>query len=230
MTLRISTPAQEGNYQGSKFLKYQVLCDVEELKGLFERLAPFWTFPLTGLIEKENLPLPQDRFIKEYASWIDGLKQGKIPTDADLRKILACAFTADLDALWLQEVPGNRFLVKIAKPVVQVQAHYFTYSNIDGVFRPMSMGVGSVFWGIQLSYPQIYQDPKTMELLEVEESPNLELFQKIKSWVRDATRATPFIVEGKRVNAPIRIGKNCFSWIEQHPQLRVLQIGCRNGS
>jgi len=92
------------------------------------------------------------------------------------------------------------------------------------------MGLGSVFWGIQMSYPQIYQDPKTMELMEIEESPNMELFQKIRGWVRDATRATPFIVEGKRVNSPIRIGKNCLSWIGRHPQLRVLQIGCSNAS
>jgi hypothetical protein len=106
--------------------------------------------------------------------------------------------------------------------VVQVQAHCFTYSSLDGVFRPMSMGVGSVFWGLQFSYPQIYQDAKTMELCEVEEG---TLFRKIQLWSREATRATPFIVEEKRINSPIRIGKKCLSWIGRHPQLCQQNIG-----
>ncbi len=133
--------------------------------------------------------------------------------------------TEDLDAMWLQPVADGRFLMKIGKPVIQIQAHFFTYSSLDGVFRPMTMGPESIFWGLQFSFPQIYQNPKTMELLEVEESANSELFQKVRRWVRDATRATPFVVEGKKVNATIRIGKNCFSWIKNHPQLAAKKLG-----
>lgn len=219
--LRVSTPEAEGIYQGSKYLKFQVLCDAEELSILFKEF--FYLFPLTGL--GDGQPLAPTVFLNEYASWIEMIKEGKTPTDANLRKILACAMTADLDAMWLQPVAGNRFIMKIAKPVVQIQAHYFTYSSIDGIFRPMTMGSESIFWGLQFSFPQIYQNPKTMELLEVEESVNTELFQKVRKWVRDTTRATPFIVDGKRVNATIRIGKNCFSWIGRHPQLAAKNIG-----
>jgi hypothetical protein len=222
MTLRTSTLSIEGVYQGSKYLKYHVLCDMEELKTLFEALDPFWIFPLTGAgsgtgIEKES-------FLKEYGSWIEKLKRGHLPEGADLKKLLACAFTTELEALWKQEVPGERFIIKIAKPVVLVQAHFFTYSSIDGVFRPMTMGEKSIFWGLEFSFPQIYQDPKTMELLEVDKSENWAFFQKIKHWVRNSTKATPFTVEGKKINVPIRLGKNCFSWIHQHPQLTWIHV------
>ncbi len=221
MNLRISTLEKEGIYQGSKFLKFQVLCDAEELALLFKE--SFTLFPLTGLCDGQ--PLAPSYFLAEYASWIEMIKEGKVPSDAELRKILACAMTADLDALWLQPVANGRFIVKIGKPVIQVQAHFFTYSPIDGVFRPMTMGSESVFWGLQFSFPQIYQDPKTMEFLEIEESPNTELFRKVKHWVRDATRATPFVVGGEKVNATIRIGKNCFTWIKNHPQLAAKNLG-----
>lgn len=227
MTLRISTPQLEGVYQGSKYLKHQVLCDGDELKNLFELLTPLIIYPLTGLGDGE--PIALDHFLSEYNSWIEGLKEGRVPSDAELRRILACAFTVETDALWKQEVPGGRFIIKMAKPVVQVQAHFFTYSPIDGVFRPMTMGQGSLFWGLQFSYPQIYQEPRTMELMEVDESPNSELFQKIKQWVRDFTRATPFIVDEKKTNVPIRLGKNCFSWIHKHPQLIQQKIGVYAG-
>lgn len=223
MTLRISTPQNEGVYQGSKYLKYQVLCDLEELKSLFGRLEPFSIYPLTGLGDGE--PISEERFLEAYGSWIEKLKRGDVPTDAELRAVLACAFTAESDALWKQEIPGNRYIIKMGGPVVQVQAHFFTYSPIDGVFRPMTMGASNIFWGLQFSFPQIYQEPKTMELLEVEECPNAELFQKIKQWVRDETRATPFVVDGKKTNVPIRLGKNCFSWIHSHPQLIEQKIG-----
>lgn len=221
MTLRSSTLAQEGTYQGSKYLKYQVLCDVAEMQTLVD--GTFSIYPLSGLHDGE--PIAPARFLEEYGRWMEALKQGHVPTEEQLRRILAAAFTAEIDALWKQVVPGGRYLIKMAKPVIQVQAHFFTYSSLDGVFRPMTMGEKAIFWGVQFSFPQIYQDPRTMEFHEVEESPNTALFQRIKQWVRDQTRATPFVVEGKRINVPIRIGKSCLSWIERHPQLGEQHIG-----
>lgn len=218
--LDISTPQREGTFQASKWLKFQVLCDAAELRDLWSRLTPFAIYPLTGIGAGE--PLDPDFFAAEYSSWIEGLKQGVVPTDAQLRRILACALSDDRSALWLQEIPGKGFLVKIRKPLVQVQAHSFSYSALDGVFRPMSMGPHSIFWGLQFSFPQIYQEGASMEMRETEEN---RLFEEIRLWVRNATRPTPFLVEGKKINAPIRLGKNCFSWIGRHPQLIQQHIG-----
>ena len=190
MTLRISHPANEGVYQASKWLKCQVLLDGEEMCNLLNALGSFWIFPVTGIGDGKPLSLPF--FIEEYTRWIEGLKEGKIPTSEELRKLMACVFTDDLDSLWLQEVAPGRYITKIAKPIVQVQTHYFSYSALDQVFRPMSMGKESVFWGLQFSFPQIYQDPKTMELCEVEEG---AMFRKIQLWKRENTRATPFLIE-----------------------------------
>ncbi|MBU6383932.1 MAG: hypothetical protein KGQ49_05485 [Verrucomicrobia bacterium] len=223
MTLRISTPEREGTYQGSKYLKYQVLCDENELGRLFQRLGAVWMYRLTGL--NDGAPIEPGRFLLEYAQWMAALREGRVPSDQALRSLLASAWTVEPDALWKQEVPGKQYIVKLAKPVVQVQAHFFTYSALDEVFRPMTMGPGNIFWGLQFSFPQIYQDPKTMEFLEVEECPNATLFQTIKQWVRDETRATPFVVAGKKTNVPIRLGKGCFSWIHRHPQLNEQKIG-----
>jgi len=220
--LRLSEPSKEGIYQGSKFLKHQILCSPEELALLFQA-SSFYLFPLTGL--GDGNPVSSASFLAEYSLWIEKLKQGAVPSDAELRKVLACAMTADLDSLWLQPVPQNRFITKIAKPVIQIQAHFFTYSSLDGEFRPMTMGMESIFWGLQFSFPQIYQNPRTMELLEVEESANSQLFEKVKKWVREISRATPFSVDGKRINSSIRIGKSCLEWVKSHPQLAAKQIG-----
>lgn len=213
-SLRVSTVEQEGVYQAAKWLKFYALCDDADLVNLFERLGSFAIFPLTGVGEGKELSAK--RFLDKYHSWIDGLKNGIVPEVQEIRSILAAAFVNDFDALWLQEVPGKGYLMKIKKPVIQVQAHWFSYSPVDRVFRPMSLGLRSVFWGLQFSYPQIYQDPTTMELKKVEK---LSLFETIRYWVRDRTRSTPFVVEGTRINTPIRLGKKCFSWINDHPEL-----------
>ncbi len=223
MTLRTSTIDAEGVYQGSKYLKYQLLCSIFELKNLFQELAPCYLFPLTHI--GDGSPIILEHFFEAYESWIEKIKQGIVPDEKEMKPFLAAALTADPNALWKQQIPDGRFLIKIAEPVIQLQSHYFSYSRVDGVFRPMTMSLQSIFWGLQFSFPGVYQDPKTMELLEVEESVNLTLFQKIKRWVRDFTRATPFIVDGKRVNVPIRLGKECFSWIHTHPQLIQQKIG-----
>lgn len=225
MSLRISTLKQEGIYQGSKFLKHHILCETEDLKLLFDQLSPFSIYPLTNLSDGEEID--QETFLISYKSWIEKLKTGKSPEDHELKKVLACVMTRDRNALWKQEIPGKRYLIKMCAPCVQVQAHTFTYSSLDGVFRPMTMGKNQIFWGLCFSFPQIYQEPKTMQLFEVEEGLNSELFQTIKLWVRNTSRATPFIVNGERTNVPIRLGKSCFSWINSHPELKRQKITVR---
>ena len=225
MSLRISTLQKEGVYQGSKFLKHYILCEREDLKLLFDELKPFSMYPLTNL--SDGSEIDQEAFLKSYESWIEKLKTGKTPEDQELKKMLACVITRDTNALWKQKIPGKRYLIKMRAPCVQVQAHTFTYSDLDGAFRPMTMGKNQIFWGLCFSFPQIYQKPKTMQLSEVEEGLNSELFQTIKLWVRNTSRATPFIVNGKKTNAPIRLGKSCFSWINSHPELKRQNIAVR---
>lgn len=223
MMLRVFNKRSHAVYQGSKWLKHQMLIDGDELKSLFDALGDFWIFPMTGVIDGHTIL--KEFFIEEYGRWIENLQKGKIPSPDELRRLLACVMTDDLESLHLHELSPYKYLLKIQKPVIQVQTHYFTYSPIDQVFRPMSMGAGSIFWGLQFSFPQIYQDPETMELRETKANP---LFRKIQLWTREMTRATPFIADGKKVNVPIRLGKRCFSWIRKHPQLSAQMIDVCN--
>ena len=209
----------EGSFQGSKYLKFHVLAEKQELQSLFEKFNPFWIYHLSGLSDGASIQ-PQ-HFLQVYGSWLDELKDGRIPEHQELRKILAAGFTKEEDAIAKVQAPKKGlYLMKILKPVVQVQAHFFTYSSIDGVFRSQSFGQNSIFWGLEFSYPQIYQDSHTQELLDSKETENRCLFETIKTWVRNETVPTPFVIEGKRVNVPIRLGKGCFSWIHHHPQLK----------
>lgn len=211
---RISTPAIEGQFQAAKWLKIQALIDEQELAQLLAE--NFFIYPLSGMFSLSDLPMKKEAYLHTYATWIQDLKKGKIPSEN--REMNAVAWVPSSDAIWLQQVPNDRYLVKPCKPFVQVQVHQMGYSPIDQEFRPMILSQDCIFWGLQFSFPQVYQDPKTNELKETKES---DLFQALRKWIRNNTLPTPMLVQQKKVNLPIRLGKSCLSWINQHPQLRA---------
>lgn len=212
MILHISDPETEGVFQASKWLKIQVLLDAIELKELIETLGSFWIFQIGSIGSGE--PMNREALLSEYQQLVEELKKGISP-----KSMKAVVFVDDLDALWLQKVGEEKYLTKISKPVVHVQTHFFTYS--EGNFRSMSMGTTSIFWGLQFSFPGLYQDPKTMEFHQARLG---ALFRKIQLWIREKTRATPFLVDVHKINSSMRIGKKCFSWIHSHPQLIAQNI------
>ncbi len=209
---RVSTPAVEGQFQAAKWIKIQALVDETELAELFQE--PFFIYPLSGTYPLDAFPVDKKGYLDHYRTFIDALKEGHLPKEN--RELNVVAWVRSPDSVWLQQIPGERYMVKPCEPFVQVQIHQMGFSELDQEFRPMVLSQNSIFWGLQFSFPQVYQEPKTMNLQESEDS---ELFQAIRQWIRNSTLPTPMMVHGKRVNIPMRLGKKCFSWINKHPQL-----------
>jgi hypothetical protein len=209
--------------QASKWLKYPILIDLEEMESLLGALGNFWIFLISGLIRQGGGSILQGEFLDCYAAYIQSLKEGKWPEDARIRSYFSSVFTVTVDALYTVAIENQQQLIKVDKPVVQLQNHRFDYSLVDGKFRSMILGPDSIWWGIQFSYPQLYQDA-SMQIKHIrkgdDEFPNTALFHVLQRWIRQYTVATPFLVNEKQVNVPIRLGKNCFKWINNHPQLK----------
>ena len=91
----------------------------------------------------------------------------------------------------------------------------------------MVFGKGTISWGLQVSYPQLFEDPVTrqvMNALDEEHFINARLFRVIRQWVRQYTRPTPLLIEGVKVNVSLRMGHSCLSWIQHHPDLQARGI------
>ena len=225
--LRISSPKEEGVLHVSKWNKCQVLLGIEEMEFLLHDLEPLFFFIASEPVEREKGQFDKKAFLGVYTSYIDALRNGCIPEEKELRRTFSSIMSATPDVLYALSLDKGRYLVKPIKPVIQLQAHHFFYSSLDGKFHPMVLSTESVTWGIQLSYPQMYQDPKTARMINVvdsKECPNTFLFTQLLKWLRKNTVPTPFLVEGKKKNVPMRIGKSCFAWIDRHPQLRMRRI------
>lgn len=209
----------------SKTLKIPVLMDVEEMQGLLDNLPESFFYLIQGVCKKEEGVMNAHAFLQIYADYISYLKKGQKPPAAQFRATFASALSVSKDALVSFELDENSHLIKAVQPVIQLQTSRITYSAEEEAFRSQQFGSGGIEWGVQFSYPQLYQDPETQDVLDVDDTfANTEAFRTLQKWIRYNTVATPFIVNGKRINAPIRLGKNCFKWIHSHPDLKGITI------
>jgi hypothetical protein len=210
-------------FQGAKWLKIQALLDGSELKSLFQCLGEVKIFPLGIPMEAQSFPIEADAYVSSYASWVDALKKGEIPSGDALRTLNMTLWCEDETSVTISELKNGRYLVRPKKASLQVQIHSMGYSTVDRTFRPMVLGQDTIFWGLQWSFPQVGQDPQTGEIFELKPHP---WFVKIRQWTRDNAIPTPMLVDGVKTHLPIKIGKQCLSWIGQHPQLAKLGVAC----
>jgi len=221
MTLRMST-TDEQPLQASKWLKAAALLDIGEMQNLFENLGSFTLFHCGSITPLNEGQLSNDEFLQHYQFYIETLKSGILPEPGSYQKWFSPVMTAATEALFAIPVSGDKQLIRIAKPVIQLQAHNLDFSPLDKKFRSMVFGADNIPWGIQFSFPQIYQDHTTKNIEQVRHSPdasNAALFQNLQKWMRQQTIPTPFIVEDTLYNVPMRLGKQCLAWINRHPQL-----------
>lgn len=221
-SLRISTVEAEVSLQASKWLSTQVLIDADEMNALWHSLGNFYLYSTGSIVNKGEEGYSREEFLNFYREYISSLQRGVVPDESIYRRPFSCVLTETPEALYAIPVEGGRQLIRISKPIIQLQAHRMDYSKADGKFRSMTFGGDSISWGIQFSYPQLYQDGKTKEIHKVdsgEHCPNTSLFRNLQLWVRNNTIPTQFVLDGKKMAIPVRIGKQCLSWINQHPQL-----------
>ncbi len=208
--------------QASKWLALQFLVDADELARLFEEMGDFGIYLAGVVLGRDEGRVPHDVFLEHYTGYIAQLQKGQLPDEHYIRGLFSSALSVDPGALCSVEIGDTEQIIRPQRPVVQLQMHKIGYSSIDHKFRPMVLGDNAIYWGMQASYPQIFRNPETGKIENVtadEAFPNTALFRVLQKWIRKNTLPTPFVVEGVRTNVPMRLGRRCFAWIGQHPQL-----------
>lgn len=218
----INFSSEQYPMQASKWLKNQVLLDAHEMEAFLSDLGNFYIFTTGCTTPSGESGLSRQDFLENYQTYITRLKRGLLPDDRLYRGIFSSVFTVASDHLFVMPAVNGQQILRVAKPIIQLQYHRMGHSAVDGKFRPMVHGKDSIVWGIQLSYPQLYRDPLTNRIEKVEISekfPNTQLYRNIQKWLRQHTVPTPFCINEVVVNVPMRLGKGCLSWINRHPQL-----------
>ena len=203
----------------SKYIKLPVLLDASEMEALFEALGSFLIYEVGKV--SADIEVSKEAFLQSYSAYCEKLKRGE---EAVFQA--SHVLTVDTKCLEIREV-RERFLARPILPIVQLQPAAVRYSKADASFQTQVYGKESISWGIQFSYPFLFQDPQIHAIEKVtvcERFPNTALFQNLQRWIRHNTKATPFVVEGKVTNVPVRLGKTCFEWINHHPNLGEVAV------
>lgn len=218
-------PKQAPAYLASKWIHLDLLVETKAMQSLLQSFGePLYLFSVLGVAPKGGHELKQGAFLEVWQRYIDTLKMGKVPCDADYRFHFTCALTKTLSALRAIDIGNDKEILIPYEPVLQMQIHRFSYSEQDCKFHSMAFGEKSISWGVRMSYPQLFQYPETRQVEDAQDTSrfiNAELFIALKSWIRANTQPTPFVVGDKKINDPMRIGKECFSWINNHAQLNT---------
>ncbi|HPE85672.1 MAG: hypothetical protein KDK44_05245 [Chlamydiia bacterium] len=184
----------------SKWLKVQVLLEVDELKDLFSGLNA-GLYQVSGVLSQPQAGIEPACFFDAYASYIATLKRGDVPLIN--RPLFSAALS--VSPVFVRQLDEKRYIADPKTPVVQMQPHSFVLSN--GKCLSMVHGPESHSWGLQFAYPQIAMDAagnleKTLRTTE-----NGALFLQIQQWMRKMTKPACFTMDGKKMHFPIRLGK-----------------------
>lgn len=198
----------------SKWLKHYVLLDGSEMEQMLADLEVYF-FDVSRLTELDQISFSKKQFLSSYQSYIAALKLGEI---LPLPHPFSSALSTTKEAIYAHEIAPGKYMAKPTQPVIQLQPHRFFHSKIQNTIRSQVMGPESIFWGLQIAYPQICLSEGSYTKVQ-NNFPNTALFTQIAKWLRHHTAPTTFLFEEKKIATPLRLGKACFAWIHLHPQL-----------
>jgi hypothetical protein len=228
--VRYSSVEKEGLFRASKWLKHSMLLNLEEMRAFLSALGSFMLVPASGLVTEESWQVSELEFLEKYGLYLEWMKLHPTLPPIPLRRFFSLMLSTSSDAFYAVAIPDGKIAIKQALPVVQIQLYHCFFSSYDHQIRSMVASPDSFGWGLQISYPQIYEDPKTHQYSKVlleEGFPNSKLFKEIVSWLRKNTQPVALQEDG-RAYAPFRIGKFSKDFRESHAGLQnMLSKGLR---
>lgn len=219
--LKESTLEREGPCLVSKWLDFPLLLSLEELKELFLELSSFFIVHTDRVLgDKEGILFPLE-FVNIYANYLVDWQEGRELNVPLYKKVFQGTISTTLDAFYAIKVERGKRIIKALEPTLLLQPYRIEYSAFDGKIRPMTMGKNNISWGLQISYPQLYQDPKSGELKKIDDTfSNTHLFRKFQKWVRYNTSPTTFCMPGEtKITLPMRIGRSAYAFVNKHAGL-----------
>ena len=221
-SIHASSLDQEGALQVSKWLKYAFLLDAAEMTSFLQAIDPCFLIPSGFVVSEDEGIVEREVFLEQYRIYVQWMQSQDATPPASLRRFFSLMMTSSLDCLYAVELAKEKRVIKPRLPVIQMQLYQAFFSPMDQKIHSMVMHSDSIGCGLQISYPQIYEDPNTHQFAKVllsEEFVNTLLFKKIVHWLREHTKV-PFLPRGKQQEPmPFRIGKNSSSMMDGHKGL-----------
>ena len=227
----MSSIYKEVLFRASKWLKHAVLLNEEEIRSFFAVIGDCFLVPSSGLVSESSWQVNLDEFFKRYKEYLDWMECEPTLPPPILRRFFSLMLTVSLDVFYGVSIGPEKLAIKASLPVIQIHMYHCVFSSFDHQIRSMVLSPDSFGWGLQIAYPQVYEDPKTHQFSKVlldKGFPNSKPFKEMVSWLRKNTQPVPLQERGGRAYAPFRIGKSSLEKRETHQGLqKILLSGVR---
>lgn len=210
----------------SRWQRHAFFLDPKEMFSLLETLSPVEMFNVSGVVSPGNEQIDCEQFLSLYEEYFSAVLEKEGIDLSAYRKAFTTAWTRGKEAISFTETKDHRKILRANRPVLQLQMHQFRYDHQLEKFFAMSCGKGNISWGIQISFPMIFQKGPGEPVVQVKKGDTqFDLYTSLVRFLRKETLPTPFLIDGKRKNATFRIGKKVLSDIEGNlPQLEKAGI------
>lgn len=229
------SPQTAPQFLASKWLHTPFLIETSEWRDLLELIGASHFFRSAGLVPPGELELFKEQFLDEWERYLATLQGDQpqtnmghnLPTrDPSIIDPFSLFWTKDNNSIGIIDVGQKECAIQLL-PTIVLQSHRFHYSAIDGKFRRQVFGKEAISWGVQASFPTLYQDANrtTVQVLSSQalasHFQNVQLWKLLQRWLKEKSVPVGFMIDGKRVVIPFRLGFQCFSWIKKHHELRT---------
>ncbi|MCH9631569.1 MAG: hypothetical protein S4CHLAM37_15930 [Chlamydiia bacterium] len=223
----VSTVQEEGLLRASKHQRVQVLLDVEELEALFNVLEDFYVVESAKVKVSSEQIISKEEYLERYTLYMNHLKQSDSTPDNSILSSLSVCLSKVLDPFYMVELGDGKSLIKQKAPAVLVQPFSFHYDRESASIFTSVHTQDRIFWGLEFNFPQMYQNPKTLDTIEIlkdKQNPNTQLFKKLQSFLRKNSKPTHLELSRESKAFPFKLSQSCLSWVNNYPKLKQFGI------
>lgn len=222
MTLKLDTDLlpPPAKLQASLWMSQRFLLTPKELEELFATLPCFHLYSLSHVGSKEGFYLTRESFLECYSAYFRSLFEKKDVSFYKFKKQLTVAMTCESETLYLTEPAKDTFLIHIQKPTLVIGPCIFHYDASAKKIMYADHKTKAIRLGIEIKFPQFYQDPVTLQPVKHFTDPNnsnTKLFKALQKWGRNHTKVV--FLENKesheRFSPACKVGHYCLAEVER---------------
>lgn len=213
-------PQEAPPYLASKWLHTPFLLETKEWARLLEECEGSYFVRSSLLVQRGELQIAKEQFLENWEAYLTTIRKQGSDVQNVSQDPFALFWSQEVEAIGVLDI-GQKECATQLLPTIVLQSHRFHYSKVDEEFRRQVFGKETISWGVQASFPTVFQD-KNRNAIQVllTDGENVALWRKLQRWLKENSVPVSFLINGVRKTVPFRIGYGCFSWIENHPDLR----------
>lgn len=223
--MSLKTTLKTPPFEVSRQQKIGFLYDTQDLKELSELFKDVYCIDLTRPGKPTDLIIKFSELLPSLENNIIRLKKNQVaPLSSTDQRLLNSSLSSTTDAIAELKLADSRSLLRPTLPLIQINPLRLYYNQELATIKSQVYGRDTIAWGIQLSYPQLFKDQESGDVIStlIPDSPlpNTALFKDAQKWMRRNTKICTFKSDNMTISSNVRITPRALEWVSYHSQLK----------